>query len=119
MKSIYNVIVCSLFLLLTACSDYLDVIPDNMPTIDHAFSDRNSAETYLFTCYSYMPVDQLSRGNNVSLMSGESWMVLSGDNYWERSYGFRCCSRITELKHTSTELLGWRQRWKKLIYCYT
>lgn len=82
MKSIYNVIVCSLFLLLTACSDYLDVIPDNMPTIDHAFSDRNSAETYLFTCYSYMPVDQLSRGNNVSLMSGESWMVLSGDNYW-------------------------------------
>lgn len=82
MKSIYTIIVCISFLLLTACSDYLDVIPDNMPTIDHAFRDRNSAETYLFTCYSYLPVDQLSRGNNVSLMSGESWMVLAGDNYW-------------------------------------
>jgi len=32
--------------------DYLDVIPDNLPTIDHAFQDRAAAEKSLFTCYS-------------------------------------------------------------------
>lgn len=41
--------------LLQACNDYLDVVPDNVPTLDHAFADRFSCEGYLFTCYSYMP----------------------------------------------------------------
>ncbi len=35
--------------------DYLDVIPDNLPTIDHAFQDRAAAEKSLFTCYSRLP----------------------------------------------------------------
>ena len=40
---------------LSACSDYLDVVPDNVGTIEHSFSNRNEAEKYLFTCYSYIP----------------------------------------------------------------
>ncbi|SKB54492.1 Starch-binding associating with outer membrane [Parapedobacter luteus] len=40
---------------LNACKDYLDIIPDNVPTIDYAFHLRSSAERYLFTCYSYLP----------------------------------------------------------------
>lgn len=39
----------------TSCSDYLDVIPDNLPTIDHAFTNRTNAEKYLFTCYLFTP----------------------------------------------------------------
>lgn len=38
-----------------SCSDYLDVVPDNIATIDYAFRDRESAEKFLVTCYSYMP----------------------------------------------------------------
>src|SRR5690554_601595 len=38
-----------------ACSDYLDVVPDNIATIDYAFRDRESAEKFLVTCYSYLP----------------------------------------------------------------
>jgi hypothetical protein len=41
--------------ILHSCSDYLDVVPDNIPTIDHAFADRHACEGYLFTCYSYLP----------------------------------------------------------------
>lgn len=37
-----------------AC-DYLDVVPDNIATIDNAFTNREMAEKYLFTCYAYMP----------------------------------------------------------------
>lgn len=29
---------------LSACSDYLDVVPDNVGTIEHSFSNRNEAE---------------------------------------------------------------------------
>ncbi len=38
----------------SAC-DYLDVVPDNVATIDNAFTSRETAEKFLFTCYSYMP----------------------------------------------------------------
>jgi hypothetical protein len=34
-----------------SCKKYLDVTPDNVGTIDYAFSNRNEAENYLFTCY--------------------------------------------------------------------
>ncbi|GAA4315439.1 RagB/SusD family nutrient uptake outer membrane protein [Mucilaginibacter gynuensis] len=34
---------------------YLDIIPDNVATLDNAFANRNEAEKYLFTCYSYLP----------------------------------------------------------------
>jgi hypothetical protein len=37
-----------------AC-DYLDIVPDNVATIDYAFRNRTEAEKYLYTCYSYRP----------------------------------------------------------------
>ena len=41
---------------LQSCEDsFLDVVPDNVATIDQAFKLRNEAEKYLFTCYSYIP----------------------------------------------------------------
>ncbi|GHT02592.1 hypothetical protein FACS189440_05720 [Bacteroidia bacterium] len=35
--------------------DYLDVVPDNVATLDHSFANRLEAEKFLFTCYSYIP----------------------------------------------------------------
>ncbi|MDR0683172.1 MAG: RagB/SusD family nutrient uptake outer membrane protein [Dysgonamonadaceae bacterium] len=47
------------FLLITgnlmSCSEYLDVVPDDTPTIDDAFSNRATMEKSLFSCYSYLP----------------------------------------------------------------
>lgn len=41
---------------LAACKKgYLDVVPDNVSTIDNAFANRVEAEKYLFTCYGYLP----------------------------------------------------------------
>lgn len=39
----------------SSCKKYLDIVPDNVATLDYAFRDRTSAEKYLFTCYSYLP----------------------------------------------------------------
>jgi len=55
--------------LLGSCS-YLDVVPDNVATIDYAFRLRSQAEKYLFTCYSYLP-SYASWAANPALLSGD------------------------------------------------
>jgi hypothetical protein len=40
---------------MASCADYLDIVPDDVPTMDNAFTNRISAEKFLFTCYSYLP----------------------------------------------------------------
>jgi hypothetical protein len=57
MKNIKIVLVMTFGLFLGSCKDYLDVIPDNVATIENAFTLRSTAEKYLFTCYSYLPED--------------------------------------------------------------
>ncbi len=59
-----------------SCEDYLDVVPDNVATIDNAFSDEVQARKYLFTCYSYLP-------NSSNIGGTPGW--LSGDEFWVNS----------------------------------
>lgn len=55
MKSIYQYLICiGMALSVNSCS-YLDVVPDNVATLENAFSDRYTAEKYLATCYWGMP----------------------------------------------------------------
>lgn len=62
-----------------SCSDYLDIVPDNIPTLEHAFTNRANAEKFLFTCYSYLP--DVTNVNAVPqyLSGGENWLA---PNYW-------------------------------------
>ncbi|MDR1668319.1 MAG: RagB/SusD family nutrient uptake outer membrane protein [Bacteroidales bacterium] len=85
--------------------NYLDVVPDNIPIIEHAFSDRNHAEAYLYGCYSFLPVFSnplvypgFFGGDEVWLFDGVStselntrmWRIAKGEqntsmpiaNYW-------------------------------------
>ena len=39
---------------LVGCN-WLDIVPDDLPTIDDAFSNRATTRKFLFTCYSYLP----------------------------------------------------------------
>lgn len=72
MKIIKYIITLVLLVNISSC-EYLDVVPDNIPTIDNAFSDKFTSEKYLFTCYSYLP------------NYGDAWSnpsLLSGDEIW-------------------------------------
>jgi hypothetical protein len=60
----------SLIFSLNACS-YLDVVPDNVATIDNAFTMRSMAERYLFTCYSYLPQHAGPYQGNPALTAGD------------------------------------------------
>jgi hypothetical protein len=57
----------------TGCADYLDIVPDNVATMDNAFSNRVAAEKFLFTCYSYLP-------NPVNVWSYPA--QIGGDEIW-------------------------------------
>ncbi len=73
MKNIkYSISLVLLIIMLSGC-DYLDVVPDNVATIDNAFTMRSTAEKYLFTCYRYLP----SHGN-----AAYDPAVAGGDEYW-------------------------------------
>lgn len=84
MKKIHIIIltiVCSLVGTLYSCDDYLDVIPDNIATLDNSFSNRNEAEKYLFTCYSYLPNNHTGWGNIGLMGADELWVIYPGNDH--------------------------------------
>ncbi len=95
----------------TSCKKYLDVVPDNIATVDHAFNMRQQAEKFLFTCYSYLPsygTINSSGSENPALTGGDelwfhnffvpaAWNIARGfqnivnpyDNFWQGNNGGR------------------------------
>lgn len=73
MKNIQQYLIICFWVFLFAGCDYLDVVPDNIATIDNAFTMRSTAEKYLFTCYRYLP----EHGN-----ASYDPAIAGGDEYW-------------------------------------
>ena len=48
MKKITKYIPTIILTLLCSCSDYLDIVPDNVTTLDIVFNNRNTTATILF-----------------------------------------------------------------------
>ena len=73
-----NLITLGLLLLSVSSCNYLDVIPDNVPNIDHAFADRDAAEKYLFTCYNRLPRHG-SASNDPAMLGGHEMYTYHGE----------------------------------------
>lgn len=56
-----------------SCKKFLDVVPDDVATIDYAFRQRSNAEQYLFTCYSYIPKHGNPFTNPAFMGADEFW----------------------------------------------
>lgn len=76
MKYVKIGIVLLLWPFIFACH-YLDIVPDNIATVDHVFRMRSTAEQYLFTCYSYQPR---------YTSSYEYLTILGGDEMWANEF---------------------------------
>lgn len=87
MKKLYFYITSCLILLNLACNNYLDVVPDNIATIDYAFRNKVVAEKFLFTCYSYLPEFGSVPTDPTIFGSDEVW-VHSQDYYGARVGNF-------------------------------
>ncbi|SNY95407.1 RagB/SusD family nutrient uptake outer membrane protein [Flagellimonas pacifica] len=57
-----------------ACSDYVDVVPENIAVIEDAFETRDSAERFLATLYGYLPAYENANANP-ALSSGDEIFV--------------------------------------------
>lgn len=82
MKRRHIIIIISFISTLLACDNYLDVVPDNVATIDFAFYDRVGAEKFLATCYSYLPHFG-SSGHDVAIQGSDELCIHEqSDIYW-------------------------------------
>lgn len=56
MKTFYKILLSAALLPgFISCDGYLDLVPDNVATVESAFTNRTAAEKFLYTCYSYRP----------------------------------------------------------------
>ena len=84
---LYIIIIITVF---TSCKKYLDVVPDNIATIDQAFNMRQSAEKFLFTCYNYVPRHSVLNENPALTGSDEIWLHnFYTTNAWQIARGFQ------------------------------
>lgn len=71
---------------LVSCKKFMDIVPDNVATVEHAFTLRNEAEKYLFTLFSYMPRNG-DGWYNAGLMSGdEMWLPEESESHWHPAF---------------------------------
>ncbi|MDQ0108473.1 hypothetical protein J2T02_003606 [Chitinophaga terrae (ex Kim and Jung 2007)] len=81
----------------SSCRKFLDVIPDNVATIDNAFTMRQEAMKYLFTCYSYLPLNGDLSSNPALLAGDEFWMerpYSTSEEPWQIALGFMSANNI-------------------------
>ena len=73
----------------SSCKKYLDIVPDNIATLDNAFVNRTEAQKYLFTCYSYMPNNGDINDDPAMCAGDEIWRVTSASGYSDIARGFQ------------------------------
>jgi hypothetical protein len=72
MKSFIKILFAGLPILLSSsCKKYLDVVPDNVATLNSAFTNANETQAYLFGCYGNLQALYDIRGNAGFTTSGE------------------------------------------------
>lgn len=76
MKNLRYSVIIIFFSFITACNNYLDVVPDMIATIeDNAFSMRSQAEKFFFMCYSYLPMSGSYNDDPALLGGDEIWLA--------------------------------------------
>ncbi|MEX0314616.1 MAG: RagB/SusD family nutrient uptake outer membrane protein [Allomuricauda sp.] len=73
-RLIKGVFTALLMLQTISCSEFVDVVPENIAVIEDAFETRDSAERFLATLYSYLP-DYEAPNSNPGLSSGDEIFV--------------------------------------------
>ena len=73
---------------LSSCKKFLDVVPDNLATIDNAFTMRTQAKKFLFTCYSFMPRNGTLWDDPAMVGGDELWEIPERGAYLDMAKGF-------------------------------
>ena len=96
------VILFCLFTVLSSCSKYLDVVPDNTMTLEDLFKQKEEAWDALAKVYSYMPQDDQTHVTTWTL--GDEWLGRLDQNNVEGS--LRASRIMRGLQSVSSPQLG-------------
>lgn len=84
-----SILVCLIILSPISCNDFLDVVPDDIPNLDHVFANEREAENYLATLYSYAPHIHSWGSRSLTFLGGDDiWTYTNGNNL-DKSPGLR------------------------------
>ena len=113
-KVLINIAVfCSVLTGAVSCNKYLDVVPDNIPTIDDAFSDRYNAMKFLATCYWGIPKSAGWNENPAMLgaiRAAQQTITFESYIYWSGEIGREFAQALAERAKAGVKvhvLLDW------------
>lgn len=78
----------------SSCQNYLDIIPEGVPSMDNAFSNRINSEKFLYTCYSYLPTFDHPASALGFLAGDEHWLIPKGTGFIDTRIGSLDCWEI-------------------------
>lgn len=117
LRKIWPVLVLLLFTV-SSCKKFLDVVPDNVPTIDNAFTSKNEAEKFLFTCYSYLPRNGDPMGNPAFLAGDEMWIPNSRRGTFDTGGGLMNWDIALGRQNSANPISGvWVSRYQAIRQC--
>lgn len=81
-----NILIFFVMFSIVGCNNFLDVIPDNIADLDHAFATQKEAERFLATLYGHAPgVDLVS--NPLFFGADDAWTWY--DNHYSYNYAWQ------------------------------
>ncbi len=116
-KKIWPLLVLLIFAV-SSCEKFLDVVPDNVPTIDNAFTSKNEAEKFLFTCYSYLPRNGDVMSNPAFLAGDEMWIPNSRRGTFDTGGGLMNWDIALGRQNSASPISGiWTNRFQAIRQC--
>ncbi len=113
MKNKILIAITTAVLSLSSCN-YLDIVPDNTTTLNDAFKDETTANSFIFGCYNFIPNYNNFRQNFNWAMSNE----LVGANHWTAEW-FDFLKIQQGLMNSASPVLDiWQNSYKGIRQCY-
>ncbi|MGN8037501.1 RagB/SusD family nutrient uptake outer membrane protein [Chitinophaga sp. 22321] len=88
-NSILKIFMLLVLLACNSCAKFLDVVPDNVATLDNAFTTRIEAKKYLFTCYSYLPKNGTLDDDPAIVGGDELWRFAKESGFFSMAQGYQ------------------------------
>ncbi|MDR2027343.1 MAG: RagB/SusD family nutrient uptake outer membrane protein [Prevotellaceae bacterium] len=89
----------------TSCADWLDVVPDNVMTVEDIFSTKKDAIQALANAYSYLP--HYDATHTTPWMLGDEYIGSSALNYDDKEDKLRAIRIMRNLQVTGEPVLGY------------
>lgn len=106
-------IIFSVLFVLGGCN-YLDIVPDDRPTLNDAFKNESTAEGFVYACYGYMPVSNDFRTNFSWFTSDE---IVNSYHWGSQWFSYARIQR-TDYSPSDPVMDIWRNSYEGIRQCF-